>query len=201
GRAGPPSRPVPLAAEPHRLRGRASSAPRVVAGVPEALPRLRPGRAAGTAPSPLTLDQPAGDERGPTGAVDLAEKLADPLLGDHRILVLAEHVLERHLAGPPPVRVPDPPRGVTRPLRPDSNPVELLVGGVLPQPSGRAAQPLILRRRRRREALSITESRRLLELAEERAVARRVERGEERVKGPLGLHLPQAGARPRRGRL
>src|SRR5207248_466033 len=50
-------------------------------------PRRRP-------PSPLALDEPArGERRTRTGR--LREELAQPCLGHDRVLVLAEHVLER----------------------------------------------------------------------------------------------------------
>ena len=102
-----------------------------------------------SAPAPaLTLDEASRREgRARTGRV--GEQAAQPRLGDDRVLVGAEHVLEcLRLLDERPRRLADLGLGqlgrVARALAEDAGPVQLVVGRVRPEPVGELAQALEL---------------------------------------------------------
>jgi hypothetical protein len=73
----------------------------------------------------------------------------------------------------------------------DSNPVQLLVRRILPEPLHGLPQPVVVRLGRGLEPLALPQRRRLLELLEQRAVATGVECGEQLLPRLLALRVEQ----------
>ena len=69
------------------------AAPGSITGATESFPGLRIGVACPATAILLALDEPAGGQRG-AGAARAGREVTDDLLGDDRVLVLADHVLE-----------------------------------------------------------------------------------------------------------
>ena len=103
----------------------------------------------------LPLDEPPRDEHGVRGGVQAREEPADALLGDARVLVVAEHLLQRRRGRQQPFhglagrgvtqRRRDELARVAHPLPPDAQRVQHLVGRVVACPLDRAPELARLR--------------------------------------------------------
>src|SRR5262249_28618328 len=137
-RRGRPRRP-PLARDAEAPPG---PRPGLAGALPQPLPRLRePARRALPA-SVLALGQPTRDERGRGGVVD-DRRVPEPLLGDRRVLMLAEQGLQRarRLEEAVSLARGGELRRVAGALDGDPQGVQLLVGRVVAEPPNGGDEP------------------------------------------------------------
>jgi hypothetical protein len=152
-------------------------------------------------PVALALDQASRHERSATGAPNPGEELADALLGNRRILVLAENVLKGLRAGDETLLAAKRLGGIPGAFRPDADPVEPFVGGVPAQPSRRLAQLPVLGCGSGLEPLALPQRRGQLELRKQGPVTLRVQTRDQRVPRLFTLGIEQLEDRAERRRL